>query len=199
MPALPAHSRACFADRMDSFAIPIQHRLRSRWLALAPRARAMIICGGVAIAGILTYAAVRRGDPVERAVARGDLHAAKTELKQRQVADAGARSYDVGRIAEAQKSFRAAATSYVTAMRQGDQRGLDRLVEMTRDASCPARSAAASALGQVRDGRAVHALQELKRAKFADERRGKKSRKAASCNSGQAARKALKRSRKAKA
>jgi hypothetical protein len=186
---------------MDSFSlqIPVQQRLRSHWLALSPRARAMAICTVVAVAGLVTYAAVRHGDPVERAVARGDLQAAKTELKQRQVADAGARSYDAGRIAEAQKSFRAAATSYVTAMRQGDQRGLDRLVDMTRDASCPARSAAASALGQVRDDRAVHALQELRRAKFADERRGKKSRKTTSCDSAQAARKALKRSRKAKA
>src|SRR2546423_15301315 len=156
MPALPAYSRACFADRMDSFAIPIQHRLRSRWLALAPRAGAMIICGGVAVAGILTYAAIRRGDPVERAVARGDLHAAKTELKQRQVADAGARSYDAGRIAEAQKAYRAAVTSYVAAKKQGDDRGLLRLVEMTRDSSCQARSAAASGLGGLRDERAVH-------------------------------------------
>ena len=157
----------------------------------------MAICAAVAAVGLGAFAAFR-GDSVERAVARGDLHAAKVELKQRESADAGARSYDAGRIAEAQKSFRVAATSYVTAMRQGDQRGLDRLIDMTRDPSCPARSAAASALGQVRDQRSVHALQELRRAKFADERRGKK-RKAGPCNSAQAARKALKRTRKAKA
>ncbi|HWE24300.1 MAG TPA: HEAT repeat domain-containing protein [Myxococcales bacterium] len=158
----------------------------------------MAVCGGVALIGLVGYLALRRGDPVERAVARGDLQAAKTELKQKQVADSGARSYDAGRIAEAQKSYRAAAASYMTAMRQGDARGLDRLIDMTRDQSCPARSAAASALGQVRDDRAVQALHELRRAKFADERRGKKH-KASSCNSAQAARKALKRSKRAKA
>jgi hypothetical protein len=178
--------------------MPIQVRLRSRWLAMSPRARAMAICAAVAAIGLSAFA-VFRGDSVERAVARGDLHAAKVELKQREVADAGARSYDAGRISEAQKAYRNAAVSYATALRQGDQRGLDRLIDMTRDSSCPARSAAASALGQIRDDRAVHALLDLRKAKFADERRGKKARKAPPCNSAQAARKALKRSRKAKA
>jgi hypothetical protein len=176
---------------------PIYFTLRSKWLALSPRARAMSVCAVVAAAGLCLFAAFR-GDPVERAVARGDLHAAKTELKQRQVADAGARSYDAGRIAEAQGSFRAATASYLTAMRQGDERGLERLIDMTRAPSCPARAAAASALGSVRDSRGVHALQELKRARFADERSKKKSRRS-SCNSALAARKALKRARKAKA
>jgi hypothetical protein len=185
---------------MDSLQmpIPIQDRLRSHWFALAPRVRAMLICGVVAVAGLATYALVRKGDPVERAVARGDLQAAKTELKQKQVADAGARTYDAGRIAEAQKSYRTAATSYVTALRQGDQRGLDRLIDMTHDSSCPARSAAASALGQVRDDRAIRALKDLRHAKFADERKGKRSRHSA-CNSAQAARKALKRTKRGKA
>jgi hypothetical protein len=175
---------------------PIYYRLRSKWLAMTPRARAMSICAAVAALGLCAFAAFR-GDPVERAVARGDIVAAKTELKQRQVADAGARTYDAGRIAEAQKSFRVATASYITAFRQGDQRGLERLIDMTHDSSCPARSAAASALGQVRDARAVKALQELKRARFADEH-GKKRRRT-NCDSAQAARKALKRSRKAKA
>jgi hypothetical protein len=175
---------------------PIYYRLRSKWLAMSPRARAMSICAAVAAAGLCLFAAFR-GDPVERAVARGDIHAAKTELKQRQVADAGARSYDTGRIAEAQKSYRVATVSYITAFRQGDQRGLERLIDMTHDSSCPARSAAAAALGQVRDGRAVKALQELKRARF-DDNHGKKKRKRTNCDSAQAARKALK-SRKAKA
>ncbi len=176
---------------------PIYYQLRSRWLALSPRARAMAICAVVAVAGLCVYAAFR-GDSVERAVARGDLHAAKTELKQRQTLDAGARSYDAGRIAEAQGSFRAATVSYIAAMRQGDERGLERLIEMTRAPSCPARSAAALALGKVRDDRGVRALHELPRARFADEH-GKKSRRASGCNSAQAARKALKRARKAKA
>ena len=89
---------------------PIYYRLRSKWLAMTPRARAMSICAAVAAVGLCAFAAFR-GDPVERAVARGDIVAAKTELKQRQVADSGARTYDAGRIAEAQKSFRVATVT----------------------------------------------------------------------------------------
>jgi hypothetical protein len=177
---------------------PIYFTLRSKWLALSPRARAMGVCAVVAVAGLCIFAAFR-GDPVERAVARGDLHAAKTELKQRQVLDAGARSYDAGRIAEAQGAFRLATVNYLAAMRQGDDRGLERLIDMTRAPACPARSAAALALGNVRDLRGVHALQDLRRARFADEHGKKKHRRSSSCNSALAARKALKRARKAKA
>lgn len=158
----------------------------------------MSVCAAVAAAGLCIFAAFR-GDSVERAVARGDLHAARTELKQRQVADAGARSYDAGRIAEAQRSYRNAVASYLTAKRQGDDRGLERLIEMTRDPSCVARSAAASGLGTVRDERAVRALKELRHARFADEHGKKRSRRASGCNSAQAARKALKRAKRGKA
>ena len=83
-------------------------------------------------------------------------------------------------------------------MRQGDDRGLERLIDMTRAPACPARTAAAAALGGVRDARSVRALLDLKRARFADER-GKKKRRSSSCNSALAARRALKRARKAKA
>ncbi len=173
---------------------PTLLRLRSSWLSLPKWARIGAL-GALAVAAALALATALGGDPVERAVARGDLHAAKTELRQRQVADAGARSYDAGLIAEAQGSFRKAAGNYVVAMRQGDERGLERLVEMTRASSCPARSAAASALARVRDQRSVSALKELRRAKFADERG--KSRRGGSCDSKRAAREALKRARKA--
>ena len=175
---------------------PIYYQLRTRWQALTPRARAMSICAVVAAAGLCIFGFFH-GDPVERAVARGDIHAAKTELKQRQVADSGARSYDAGRIAEAQKSYRVAVTSYLTANRQGDDRGLQRLIDMTRDPSCVARSAAASGLGNVRDDRAVRALKELRHARFADEH-GRKRRRS-SCNSAVAATKALKRAKKLRA
>src|SRR2546428_13767092 len=145
---------------------PIYHRLRARWQTL-PRETRLLAIAALTVAAALGSYAIFRGDPVERAVARGDLHAAKTELRQRQTADAGARSYDTGRIAEAQGSFRAAAASYVTATRQGDERGLERLIEMTRDRSCPARSAAASALGALHDQRGVRALKELRRGEVA--------------------------------
>jgi len=157
----------------------------------------MSVCAVVAAAGLCIFGAFH-GDPVERAVARGDLHAAQTELKQRKVADAGARSYDAGRIAEAQKSYHAAVARYLTASRQGDDRGIQRLIDMTRDPSCVARSAAASGLGKVRDDRALRALKELRSARFADEH-GRKRARRSSCNSAVAARKALKRAKKQKA
>jgi HEAT repeat protein len=171
---------------------PTVERIRSTWLTLPKWARLSAI--GATVVAAAALAVVLRGDPVERAVARGDLHAARTELRQRQVADAGARSYDAGLISEAQGSFRAATASYVAAMRQGDDRGLERLIEMTRAPSCPTRSAAASALAKVRDPRSVRALKELGRTTFADER--KKGRRS-SCDSRRAAREALKRARKA--
>ena len=65
---------------------PIYYRLRSKWLAMTPRARAMSICAAVAAVGLCAFAAFR-GDPVERAVARGDIVAAKTELKRARFAD----------------------------------------------------------------------------------------------------------------
>ena len=143
----------------------------------------MSVCAVVAAAGLCIFGAFH-GDPVERAVARGDLHAAQTELKHR--------------IAEAQKSYHAAVARYLTASRQGDDRGIQRLIDMTRDPSCVARSAAASGLGKVRDDRALRALKELRSARFADEH-GRKRARRSSCNSAVAARKALKRAKKQKA
>ena len=99
-------------------------------------------------------------------------------------------------IAEAQQSFHAAFASYLSSSRQGDDRGIQRLIDMTRDPSCVARSAAASGLGKVRDDRALRALKELRSARFADEH-GRKRARRSSCNSAVAARKALKRAKKA--
>jgi hypothetical protein len=174
---------------------PFFSRLRSSWRALPVWARFSAVGAVFLAAGLCTFAALA-GDPVERAVARGDLRAARTELRHRQVADAGAQSYDTGRVAEAQKSFRAAAMSYAAAARQGDRRGLDRLIELTRDQSCPARSAAAAGLARLHDERGVRALEELRHSKFADEST-KKTRHSAVCHSRRVARDALKRARKA--
>jgi hypothetical protein len=174
---------------------PLLNRVRSSWQAQPKWWRLSAV--GTAAAGVLAVAAAvgvpaLRRDPVERAVARGDLRAAQTELQQRQVAAAAAHSYDLGRIAEARRSYRVAAAKYGAATRQGEERGLQRLIEMTREPACAAREAAADALGKVRDARGVRALEELRRSKFADER--KKSRRA--CDSKRAAREALKRARK---
>lgn len=172
-------------------------RLRSRWDAQPKRVRysALGALGAVAVAvtAALGVPALRR-DPVERAVARGDLRAARTEFQQRQAAEAAARAYDLGRIAEARRSYVVAATKYASATRQGEARALQRLIEMTKDQSCSARSAAAGALGKLRDSRGMRALEELRQASFADER--KTASRTAACDSKRAAREALKRARR---
>jgi hypothetical protein len=172
-------------------------RIRSSWRALPGWARFSAFGAVVlAAAGVCAFATLR-GDPVERAVARGDLRAARIELRHGQVADAGKRSYDAGRVAEAQKSFRVAAMSYAAAARQGDERGLDRLVTLSHDRECPARSAAAAGMAKLRGDRALRALQQLREAKFANEGGKRKKHRAAVCDSRRAARDALKRARKA--
>jgi hypothetical protein len=165
----------------------------SSWRGLPGRTRiSAIVALVLSVAGVSAFAA-RSGDPVERAVARGDLKAAKLELQHRQTAHLAMESYDAGRVAEAQKSFRSAATSYAAAAQQGDQRGLDRLIALSRDRECPARSAAAAGLSKVHDERAVRALEKLQEARFQDG----KSRHSGACDSSRAAREALKRARRA--
>ena len=150
----------------------------------------------MAVAALCAFAALRR-DPVESAVARGDLRAARIELKHKQTADAGKQSYDAGRVAEAEKSFRTAAMSYAAAARLGDQRGLDRLIALSHDRQCAARTAAVTGLAKVHDERARRALEQVRQARFSDESRKSKTRHAPVCDSGRAAREALKRARKA--
>jgi HEAT repeat protein len=165
----------------------------SSWRGLSPRARTYAVGALVLVAvGLFAFPALH-GDPVERAVARGDLAGAKRELQHRQTAHLAVESYDAGRVAEAQKSFRSAATSYAAAAQQGDARGLDRLIALSHDRECPARSAAAVGLSKLHDERAVHALQKLTEARFEDG----KSRHAGICDSRRAAREALKHARKA--
>jgi hypothetical protein len=165
----------------------------SSWRGLSFRTRLSAVGAVVlAVGGLCAFAALR-GDPVERAVARGDLAAAKMELQHRQTAHVAAESYDAGRVAEAQKSFRTAATSYAAAAQQGDQRGLDRLITLSHDRECPARIAAAAGLSKLHDARAVRALEKLQEARF---EKGK-SRHSGICDSRRAAREALKRARKA--
>jgi hypothetical protein len=154
------------------------------WFLRLPRAARWGAVGGVAV-GVLALFLVFRGDPVERAVLRGDLHTARKELRH---VHGPSRAYDAGRIQEAQKSYGAAAASYASAARNGDSRGFNRLAEMTRNTSCRARSAAAAALGEIADDRSISALKVLSKGKFRDER-GRRGPFA--CSSRRAARDAL--------
>jgi hypothetical protein len=106
------------------------------------------------------------------------------------------RQYEQGKLDEAQRSYKAAATSYAAAARQGDKRGMGRLLVMTRNTSCPARVAAAAALGELGDPAAIPPLELLTRASFADEGSDSALASIFGCSSRRRAREALERLRK---
>jgi hypothetical protein len=154
------------------------------WFLRQPRALRYGAACALLVAGGLTWYRVRT-DPVERAVLRGDLRTARKELRQ---VHGPSRAYDAGRIQEAQKAYGPAAASYLVAERNGDARGFDRLLEMSRSRKCRARIAAANALGELGDDRSVRALQAMSKRRFPDEH-------GRSCSTRRAARAALQRVR----
>jgi hypothetical protein len=154
------------------------------WFFRQPRAlRYGAACAAVVAVAFVCYET--RTDPVERAVLRGDLRTARKELR---AVHGPSRAYDAGRIQEAQKAYGPAAASYVAAERNGDSRGLERLIEMSRSRRCRARIAAANGLGELGDDRSVRALNALAKRKYPDEH-------GRSCSTRRAARAALERVR----
>jgi hypothetical protein len=151
-----------------------------------PRKARLAIAAGLAVAVAATVVlAVRRGDPIERALAQHDLNAARRELKQ--IKDGQERVFADARIQEARGSFGPAAEGYAKAAKGGERRGLRQLVRMTENKSCEARASAARALAELGDVHAIPALRRLAQGKFADERNGGVFR----CSSKRAAREAL--------
>ena len=130
-----------------------------------------------------------RGDAVERLVARGDLKAARAEVKQ--MVPGPARSFDEGIIEQSRGSFESAAGSYQSAARGGDRRGYRRLLKMTEDPRCAARASAAQALGRLGDKGAISALRSLGKATFPDEGDDTALGSLFGCSSHRAARAAL--------
>ncbi len=156
-------------------------------IARVPRKARLVIAAGLAVAVAATVAlAVRRGDPIERALAQHDLNAARRELKQ--IKDGQERVFADARIQEARGSFGPAAEGYAKAAKGGERRGLRQLVRMTENKSCEARASAARALGELGDAHAIPALRRLAQGKFADERNGSGLFR---CSSKRAAREAL--------
>jgi hypothetical protein len=154
------------------------------WFLRQPRALRYGAACAIVLAGAAGWYRFRT-DPVERAVLRGDLRTARRELRQ---VHGPSRAYDAGRIQEAQKAYGPAAASYLAAQQNGDSRGLDRLLEMSRSRKCRARIAAANALGELGDDRSVRALRALAKRKYSDER-------GRNCSTRRAARAALERAR----
>lgn len=103
-------------------------------------------------------------------------------------ARAASKSSVAGSPEESRGGYKTVAQSYATAAQKGDARGLDKLVAMTRDPKCEARSEAADALGSVRNTKAVAALTRLAASDFKDE---PKLPGIFSCSSRRAAQKAL--------
>jgi hypothetical protein len=103
-------------------------------------------------------------------------------------ARAAIKSYVAGSTEESHGEYKIAAQSYATASRQGDARGLNKLVAMTRAPKCEARSEAADALAGFRSAKATGALKKLAASNFKDE---PKSPGIFSCSSRRAAQKAL--------
>ncbi|GAC1538513.1 MAG: hypothetical protein NVS2B9_05130 [Myxococcales bacterium] len=152
------------------------------WVLLAVAAASVL-------AAFLVYLFILRGDAVERAIARGDAQGARAEVKRMPAGPA--RSYDEGVIEEFRGSFGRAASDYEGAARGGDGRGYKRLVRMTQDARCSARSSAAHALGQLGDKSAASALTVLQKARFSDEGEDTTIGSIFGCSSRRAAREAL--------
>jgi class 3 adenylate cyclase len=169
---------------------PMLARARARWERLPARSRTFALLA-VAAAVVALVLLLGRGDPVERLVDSGDLKAARKEAQK--LPPGLQRSYDEGRIEEAQGSYRSAATSYEDAARKGGRRAFRRLVAMTRSEKCAARSAAAHAMGALGDRAAVSALERLSSAGFADEGEDTALGAIFGCSSRRAARDALQR------
>ena len=130
-----------------------------------------------------------RGDAVERAVDRGDLHEASRLVQK--LPPGPARTYDKGRIEEARAAWASAASHYAEAAGGGEGRALRRLVRLTRAEKCAARESAANALGHLGRPGTRGALESLASGSFPDEGEDSALGSLFGCSSRRAAREAL--------
>lgn len=154
---------------------------------------------GAGIAAVLLVGAIALlvgRDPIEKALKDGDLKTAAALVEA--LPEGPERIFYEGRLWEEKREFRLASESFVEAARGGDGRGYDRLLRMTEHERCRARQAAAGALGELGNGRALPALRELAEGNFPDEKgQGNSvlsqlgSSLGLSCNSRQAAERAI--------
>jgi hypothetical protein len=154
------------------------------------RRRGPVIIGAAAVIVAIIYF-LGRGDPVERAVDRGDVRGARALLQK--MPPGPARTYDEGRIEEARGAFGTAASRYAAAERGGDRRGWRRLIKMTKNDRCSARESGARALGGLGDRNAISALESLEKGSFPDEGEDSLIGQVFGCSSRRAARDALQR------
>jgi hypothetical protein len=131
----------------------------------------------------------RAQTPARAVMKTSGLHLTRHRAKETELTSTAQRSFAVGKAQQSQGSYREAAESYATAARQGDARGLQKLVAMTTSPKCQARAEAADALATFRGNkRAVAALKKLQQTRFEDEPRNPGI---FACDSHRAAQKAL--------
>jgi hypothetical protein len=114
----------------------------------------------------------RAQSPQHAVMKTSGLHLTRHRPKEQELTAVGQRSFAVGKAQQSQGSYREAAESYATAARQGDPRGLQKLVAMTSAPKCQERAEAAHALAMFKGNtRAVAALKKLQQTQFEDEPR----------------------------
>ena len=125
------------------------------WMAEQARILALAGIGAmVAVAAALLAPAA-----VDRALARQDLSAVQREVQSMRAGPR--RTYYEGRLQEARKEYEGAAHSFETAVRAGERRAFDHLLQMARSGPCEARVSAARALGRLGDQDAVKVLESM--------------------------------------
>ncbi len=141
--------------------------LRRRVAALPKSARlaGLGLIAALALAGAGWW--LFGGDPIERTISRGDFNAAKAEIKK--LEDGPRKSYLEGRLHEEKREFERAASDYYDSAKAGERKGFRRLIRMTENSACSARTAAALTLGLLGDRSAAGALRDLSKSEFADE------------------------------
>lgn len=172
-----------------------ESRMMAGLRVLPGRVRAL---RGVQLAGLVALtvlllgafgALALRGDAVDRALSANDFRGARAAAQQ--LPEGPARTFAQGRIAEAEGRFPSAAADYGTAARGGDRNAYRRLLRMTDNRSCPARAAAARALGELGNREAIPTLQSLATGSYPDEGEDSALGSIFGCSSRRAARDAI--------
>jgi hypothetical protein len=170
--------RAASAVQARLRAMPRGSKLRLTLAAFA----VLVLAAGVSMRG-------RAQEPRHAVMKTSGLHLTRHRPKETELTATSQRSLAVGKAQQTQGSYREAAESYAAAARQGDARGLQKLVAMTSAPKCQARAEAADVLATFRGNkRAAAALKKLQQTQFDDEPRNPGI---FACDSHRAARKAL--------
>jgi hypothetical protein len=181
-------------SRARSAAAAVQARLapvaaRLRGMSHGSKLRITLASVAVLVFALGVSLRGRAQSPHHALMKTSGLHLTRHRQKEPELTAVAQRSFAVGKAQQSKGSYRDAAESYAAAARQGDLRGLQKLVAMTTAPKCQARSEAADALATFRGNKhAVAALKKLQRARFQDEPRNPGI---FSCDSHRAAQKAL--------